>query len=152
MSTSVAGNKRRIRIATWSDIPDDQPVGAHIGALELVIIRRDGTAHVLYGRCLHRGALLSDGHVSGPDLICSVHGWDYRIDSGVSAYNNGERLERFPATIDGDELFVDADAVEDFCAATRSPIVMASTRAGSTAGPPRWNRTSTRCANWPPTD
>jgi glutamate synthase domain-containing protein 2 len=43
-----------------------------------------------------------------------VHGWDYRIDSGVSAYNNEERLERFPATIDGDEVFVDADAVEDF--------------------------------------
>ena len=114
MTTSVSGNQRRIRVATWSDIPDDQPVGARIGALELVIIRRGGTPHVLYGRCLHRGALLSDGHVSGPDLICSVHGWDYRIDSGVSAYNNGERLERFPATIEGDELFVDADAVEDF--------------------------------------
>ena len=114
MTTSVSGNQRRIRIATWSDILEDQPVGARIGALELVIIRRGATPHVLYGRCLHRGALLCDGHVSGPDLICGVHGWDYRIETGVSAYNNDERLERFPATVDGDELFVDADAVDDF--------------------------------------
>jgi phenylpropionate dioxygenase-like ring-hydroxylating dioxygenase large terminal subunit len=25
---------------------------------------------VLYGRCAHRGALMSDGYVQGDDLIC----------------------------------------------------------------------------------
>ena len=47
---------------------------------------------VLYGRCLHRGALLSDGRVDGDNLICGLHGWDYRIDTGVSEYNNDEVL------------------------------------------------------------
>ena len=39
---------------------------------------------MLYGRCLHRGALLADGRVEGGDLICGVHGWDYRHLTGVS--------------------------------------------------------------------
>ena len=35
---------------------------------------------------------MSDGHVSGANLICGVHGWDYRLDTGVSEYNNSETL------------------------------------------------------------
>ena len=31
----------------------------------------------------HRGALLADGYVDGRNLICGVHGWDYRYDTGV---------------------------------------------------------------------
>ena len=43
---------------------------------------------------------MSDGHVDGRNLICGVHGWDYRLDSGVSAYNNGEALHRFASWVD----------------------------------------------------
>jgi nitrite reductase/ring-hydroxylating ferredoxin subunit len=46
-------------------------------SVELVIVRRDDEHSVLHGRCLHRGALLADGHVQGDDLICGLHGWDY---------------------------------------------------------------------------
>ncbi len=63
--------------------------------VELVIVRRGDDHSVLHGRCLHRGALLADGHVQGDDLICGLHGWDYRIESGVSAYNNAEALAKF---------------------------------------------------------
>ena len=47
---------------------------------------------VLYGRCLHRGALMADGHVEGDNLICGLHDWDYRLDTGVSAYSHHEVL------------------------------------------------------------
>jgi glutamate synthase domain-containing protein 2 len=49
---------------------------------------------------------MSDGKVEGNNLICCLHGWDYRLDTGVSEYNNNEALYRFNAWIDRD-----ADAV-----------------------------------------
>lgn len=110
-----------IRLAAWSDVPDGTPYGAAIGSLELVVVRRGDEPNVLYGRCLHRGALLADGHVSGEDLICGVHGWDYRIDSGVSAYNNDEALHRFDAFVRDGDLFVDAADVAAFLAAHPQP-------------------------------
>ena len=76
-----------------------------------MIVRQGDEHSVLYGRCLHRGALLADGHVQGDDLICGLHGWDYRIESGVSAYNNAEALEKFTSVLEGDDLFVDRDEV-----------------------------------------
>lgn len=108
------GATDRIRIATWSEVPEGVPTGATADGVELVIVRLDGAPNVLYGRCLHRGALLCDGHVSGGDLICGVHGWDYRIASGVSAYANDEALERFPAHVEDDALFVGRADIADF--------------------------------------
>ncbi|MFT5583859.1 MAG: nitrite reductase/ring-hydroxylating ferredoxin subunit, partial [Cognaticolwellia sp.] len=65
-----------------SELPDRTPIHALVANVDLVITRTDEQISVLYGRCLHRGALMSDGHVQGEDLICGVHGWDYRLDTG----------------------------------------------------------------------
>ena len=74
-------------IATWSEVADREPAGAAVSGVELVIVRFDDNASVMYGRCQHRGVLMADGHVSGNDIICGVHGWDYEYRTGVSSYN-----------------------------------------------------------------
>ena len=79
---------REITVAAWSDLADRKPTYALVEGVDLVLVRHDDQVSALYGRCLHRGALMSDGHVEGDNLICGVHGWDYRIDTGVSEYNN----------------------------------------------------------------
>jgi glutamate synthase domain-containing protein 2 len=97
------------KIATWSELPDRQPAYALVANVDLVVIRYDDTVSVLYGRCVHRGALLADGHIDGPNLICGVHGWDYRYDTGVSEYNEEEALNKFTAWVDAaaDAVYVD---------------------------------------------
>ncbi|TFG65448.1 MAG: glutamate synthase [Gemmatimonadales bacterium] len=102
-----------VKVATWSELEDRQPAYALVGEVDLVVVRLDDEVTVLYGRCLHRGALLSDGHVDGENLICVVHYWDYRIDTGVSQYKNSEALQRFASWVDhaADAVFVDAAEV-----------------------------------------
>jgi nitrite reductase/ring-hydroxylating ferredoxin subunit len=85
-----------------------------VDGIDLVVIRRGHEHSVLYGRCLHRGALLADGHISGDNLLCGLHGWDYRIDTGVSAYNNAEALEKFASWLVEDDLMVDLREVQMF--------------------------------------
>jgi glutamate synthase domain-containing protein 2 len=65
----------------------------------------------MYGRCLHRGALMSDGFVRGDNLICGVHYWDYKVDSGVSEYNNKEVLPKFKSWVEGGKVLVDEDEI-----------------------------------------
>ena len=86
---------KRIKVADWNSLKDREPQYALVEGVDLVVVRFDDNVSVLYGRCAHRGALMSDGHVDGDNLICGVHGWDYRLDSGVSEYNNAEQLPRF---------------------------------------------------------
>jgi glutamate synthase domain-containing protein 2/nitrite reductase/ring-hydroxylating ferredoxin subunit len=96
-------------IARWADIPDRSPIGVLVGNVDLVIVRFDGNHSVLYGRCLHRGAHMADGHISGDNLICGVHGWDYVFQTGVSSYSNDERLHKFSSWLDGDSLMIDEE-------------------------------------------
>jgi len=101
-----------IQVARWSELEDRQPAYALVGEVDLVVVRFDDEVSVLYGRCLHRGALLSDGHVDGENLICGVHYWDYRLDTGVSQYENSEALQRFSSWVDHEADAVLVDAAE----------------------------------------
>jgi len=98
-----------LKIAAWSALADGKPHAAHAAGIDLVVIRVGEAVHVLHGRCPHRGAPMSEGCLDGPDLVCKAHGWDFRVDTGVSAHVEGERLQPFPVTIDreADAVFVD---------------------------------------------
>ncbi len=99
------------KLATWSELPDRDPVGVVVDGVDLVVVRFDDNHSVLYGRCLHRGALMADGHVVGDNLICGLHGWDYVFSTGVSSYDNAEQLNKFSSWIEDDDLLIDVDEV-----------------------------------------
>jgi len=99
-------------VAQWHSLEDRKPAYALVGNVDLVVTRYDEQVSVLYGRCAHRGALMSDGHVQGNNLICGLHGWDYRIDTGISEYNNSESLPQFKAWVENDEVMVDQDEID----------------------------------------
>jgi len=101
----------RERIASLTELTDRKPAYALVSGVDLVVVRHDEQVSVFYGRCLHRGVLLSDGRVSGDNLICGVHHWDYRLDSGVSEYNNAEALPKFLSWVEADGVWVDADEI-----------------------------------------
>lgn len=104
----------KVAIAKWGDLADRTPVHARVANVDLVIVRYDDAVSVLYGRCLHRGALMSDGFVRGDDLICGLHDWDYRYDTGVSSYDNKEALHKFSAWVEGGALWVDEAEIADW--------------------------------------
>jgi len=102
---------KSLPIYSLDDLEDRVPAHALVASVDLVVIRHDDEVSVLYGRCAHRGALMADGHVDGDNLICGVHGWDYRLDTGISEYKNTETLPKFNAWVDGGQVFVDEEEI-----------------------------------------
>lgn len=103
-------------------LKDRTPVHHQINGLDLVIIKYDKNVSILYGRCLHRGALMADGYIDGDNLMCGVHGWDYRYDTGVSEYNNNEVLHKFKSEIKEDYIWVDENEINEFIAENPQPF------------------------------
>ena len=101
----------KVAVANWSELADRVPAYALVANVDLVVIRYGDKASVLYGRCHHRGALLADGFVDGDNLICGLHNWDYRIDTGISEYNNTEALPKFTCWIEDGKILVDQDEI-----------------------------------------
>ena len=114
MSKVQPTTKHQVQVAKWSELKDREPAYAAVANVDLVVIRYDDQISVLYGRCLHRGALLADGHINGENLICGLHNWDYRYDTGVSEYSNKEILQKFSAWIDekADAVYVDENEIQ----------------------------------------
>jgi glutamate synthase domain-containing protein 2 len=98
--------KKKIAIYDWNKLEDHKPAYALVGKTDLVIIRYDDQVSVLFGRCLHRGALLADGYIEGHNLICGVHFWDYRY--------NEEVLHKFTAVVENGKVWIDEREVEEF--------------------------------------
>ncbi|MGR3914833.1 MAG: glutamate synthase-related protein [Gammaproteobacteria bacterium] len=112
---------KKHNIADWNTLKDRAPAHALVSGVDLVVTRFDDNVSVLYGRCAHRGALMADGRVEGGNLICGVHGWDYRLDSGVSEYNNSETLHKFHAWVEGGAVWVDEEEILEWEAAHPQP-------------------------------
>lgn len=107
---------KAVAIAGFDELEPGALGHAIVEGVDLVVVRwPDGEGHsVLYGRCLHRGALMADGTIEGDNLICGVHSWDYRFDTGVSSYNESEQLHKFTSWVDEGSILVDADEVAAF--------------------------------------
>ncbi|MFT6658756.1 glutamate synthase-related protein [Maritalea sp.] len=103
---------KKTSIAHFSELKDRDPTYALVGEVDLVIVRLDEDVAVFYGRCLHRGALMADGFVRGDNLMCGVHYWDYRLESGVSEYTNSEVLPKFSAWVEDDQVLVDEHEIQ----------------------------------------
>ncbi len=112
---------KKIGIANWNELRDRTPIHALVADVDLVIVRYDDNVSVLYGRCAHRGALMADGYVDGDNLICGVHGWDYRVDTGISEYKNSETLPLFKAWIEDGQVLIDEDEIASWAQAHPQP-------------------------------
>jgi len=114
ISSLTMKSKETIELLKIAELKEDTPVHCLVNGLDLVVLLHKGQISVLYGRCLHRGALMSDGHVDGDNLICGVHGWDYRIDTGVSEYNNHEVLYKFDSSVENGILYVNSGDIDSY--------------------------------------
>ncbi|QDU84775.1 Glutamate synthase [NADPH] large chain [Planctomycetes bacterium Pla163] len=101
-------------LGALSEFADRRPAYALVAGVDLVVVRLGDDISVLYGRCLHRGALMADGRVEGDNLICGVHDWDYRLDSGVSEYDNDEALPKFASWVLDGRVIVDEAEIADW--------------------------------------
>ena len=106
----------KVRIATFDELDPEKPTHALVSNVDLIVVRwpDEEQVSVLYGRCLHRGALLSDGNVRGEDIVCGLHGWDYRLRTGVSSYTNDDVLHKFTHWIEDGGVFADEDEVREW--------------------------------------
>lgn len=100
---------RPTKVADWDDLEPLRPAHARVSNVDLAVIRLPAASvapeaestgsrapgpetagagdevRVLYGRCQHRGALMSDATVEdGNRLVCGVHGSVYDARSGVN--------------------------------------------------------------------
>ncbi len=101
------GDKIRVPLASV-------PVGAVRGVDERLCVARlsETECVALSRRCPHKGGDLSNGWVDGRNVVCAWHNLPFDADTGQSPCKSLRALKRIPCVIDGEDIFIPADAVE----------------------------------------
>jgi cytochrome P450/nitrite reductase/ring-hydroxylating ferredoxin subunit len=94
------------RIARAEDLAGDGPHALATGGVDLVAVRARSGFKVYDGRCPHQGALLGEGELDGPQLVCRNHRW--RFDVATGQRDGGPQcLRACPSEVRAGELWVD---------------------------------------------
>ena len=107
-------NDELIKLVKIQSLEEKKPAYALAENTDLVLIKYGDNISVLYGRCQHRGALMSDGIIEGDNIVCGLHNWNYRYNTGISSYNNSEKLHKFSEVIEGGYVCVAREEIRTF--------------------------------------
>lgn len=99
----------------WSSLAVLTPTYALAANVDLVVLRLPDDdpeqVIVMYGRCQHRGALMSDAHIQGNKIICGLHGSHYVYKTGINPRYLNKNLQKFKAWIENDQVMVDVEEI-----------------------------------------
>lgn len=94
-----------------ADLSPGQVTIVTVNGRDICLTNYEGDFYALDNHCPHRGGQLGDGKLSGPDVICPLHQWDFDVRTGISRYDPRDRVTTYPVRqVDG-QVEIDADAV-----------------------------------------
>lgn len=104
---------RWIRVTTTDSIPRREGRAVVLGGRELAIFNLGDRYLALENRCPHAGGPLSDGIVTGCAVVCPLHAWRVRLDTGDVERPAGADacVRTFATRVEGDVVMVELPAV-----------------------------------------
>ena len=106
------------------ELPPGQRRTVDVGGRSICVMNVHGRLYALRNTCPHQGASLCRGtlgstmvpskpleYVVGLDdlvLRCPWHGWEFRIDTGVSLFDPKTRVKVYPVEVEDGQIVLDA--------------------------------------------
>lgn len=82
------------------------------GTAVIAVRSTSGTIKVFQGRCPHQQRTLADADLYCDVLTCAAHMWEFDVQTGQGVNGTLSRLAEYPTRVEGDDVLVDATAVE----------------------------------------
>lgn len=98
-------------LISWNTLKALKPTYALAANVDLIVLRLPDDdpeqVVVMYGRCQHRGALMSDAHIQDDKIVCGLHGSHYIYKTGINPRYLNKNLQKFKAWVEDNQVFVD---------------------------------------------
>ena len=95
-----------VKVASRSDIPPGQGKVVEAGGRTLAVFNCDGSFYAIDNTCQHRGGPLGEGSLSGKNVTCPWHGWEYDVTSGACSTDPSIKVQKFDVKVEGDDILI----------------------------------------------
>ena len=92
-----------VKVGTVDRFRDGRGRTVTVDGVLVAVFRQGKRFLALADRCPHMGASLGQGRVSGGKVICSWHGWDFDLESGLCSKKAGVAVSCYEVRIEGRE-------------------------------------------------
>jgi nitrite reductase (NADH) small subunit len=105
------------KVATREDIPRGGCKSVRLPATDGAPERRlglfdvEGELYAIDNGCMHQGAPLTQGDLTGCVVSCPWHGWEYDVRTGACLTSPEAWVDRYPLRLEGNDILV-ADTPE----------------------------------------
>ena len=100
-----------IRVASASDLQDDEVLGLTVGGARIALYRIEGEFYATDNRCTHAEALMSEGYLEDGCIECPLHQARFDIRTGAALCAPAtEPLRTYPVKREGEEIYIGAAA------------------------------------------
>lgn len=95
------------RLCNLGDIPEQGGRRARLGDMEVALFRTShGGVLAVEDRCPHQGGKLSEGIVTGHEVVCPLHGWKVNLVTGSAVAPDRGCVRRLPVMVRLGQVFV----------------------------------------------
>ncbi len=96
------------RVASRSELPEDQGTVVPVGEREVALFRDREQVYAYPNVCLHKGGPVGEGLVIDGIVTCPWHGRQYDIATGACLNDPAlGSLQSIPLELEGDEVLLD---------------------------------------------
>lgn len=107
MSEERHGELEWHRVASTSELEEEEPEHARIGDYLIGIYKLGDRVYAIDDICTHEHATLSEGFVEGEEIECPLHSARFHIPTGkVMALPAEEDLRTYPVKVEGNDVYV----------------------------------------------
>jgi len=96
-------NERRwVRVTRCDNVPVREGRAVMLARREIALFNLGDRFLATDNRCPHKGGPLCDGIVAGDSVVCPLHGWKVRLDSGMveGPASSGACVATYPTRIE----------------------------------------------------
>jgi nitrite reductase (NADH) small subunit len=98
-----------VRAASLETVPPGTMREVSIAGTSVAIANVSGKIRAFNNICLHEGGPLCEGTLSGQNVVCPWHAWEYDVATGKVVGNSEVGVEIYPAEVRDGDIFVDID-------------------------------------------
>ncbi|HZN58453.1 MAG TPA: Rieske 2Fe-2S domain-containing protein [Planctomycetota bacterium] len=97
------------KVACLSDLPPGTSRRVEVEGRGVALFNVSGQLYAIAERCPHRGGPLSEGTVSGGNIVCPWHGWTFDVVTGhrVGFPEGMGSISTYRVRIEGEDVLVE---------------------------------------------
>lgn len=95
------------RIASVSDIPEQNGLEVTVAGKVIGLFLVDGEVFAIDGLCPHAGGPVGKGYICGSMVTCPWHGWQFDVKTGQHSMSPNMSIAKYDVTVEDGEIWIE---------------------------------------------